>query len=274
MSNEKRFNQIAESIKSVKIQGARNVARAALHAYILSPTKSSIKKLLSLRPTEPMMEHVLRLAGKESYKKILQHFDSSQDTINKQVLKLIKNKDVIFTHCHSTNVTNALIYAKKKGKKFQVYNTETRPLFQGRRTAEELRAAGIKVTMFVDSAAAIAIEKESKKDKVYANKVFIGADALLPNGIINKVGSGLVSELAHIHKIPLYIIADSWKFSKSKVTIENRSLNEVWNKAPKSVKIKNPAFEFVPKKYITKIVSELGILSYEKFVKKMRAHSS
>jgi len=268
MEKQKRFNEIAEAIKNVKIQGARNIARAALHAYTLIPRKSSIKKLLSLRPTEPMMEHVLKLAEKKSYKDILQHFDSSQNAINKQVLKIIKNNDVIFTHCHSTNVTNALIYAKKKGKKFQVYNTETRPLFQGRRTAKELRKAGIKVTMFVDSASAIAIEKENKKDKVYANKVFIGADALLSNGIINKVGSGLVSELAHIHKVPLYIIADSWKFSKNKVPIENRSLNEVWNKAPKSVKIKNPAFEFVPKKHITNIVSELGILSYDEFIRK------
>ena len=31
-------------------------------------------------------------------------------------LKLIKSGDVIYTHCHSTNVTNALIYAKNKGK--------------------------------------------------------------------------------------------------------------------------------------------------------------
>jgi translation initiation factor 2B subunit (eIF-2B alpha/beta/delta family) len=163
-----------------------------------------------------------------------------------------------------------LIYAKNKGKKFQVYNTETRPLFQGRRTAKELGKAGIKVTMFVDSASAIAIEKENSRDRVYSKKIFLGADALLPNGIINKVGSGLISEIASRNKVPVYIIADSWKYSNKKTPIENRGLNEVWNNAPKSVKIKNPAFEFVPKKYITGIVSEIGILDYEKFVKKRK----
>jgi ribose 1,5-bisphosphate isomerase len=217
-----------------------------------------------------MLEKVLSLVEKKSYKEILEHFDSSQNKINLLVFKLIKNGDTIFTHCHSTNVSNALIYAKKHGKKFQVYNTETRPLFQGRRTANELRKAGIKVTMFVDSAIALAIEKENKNDKIYANKIFIGADALLPNGIINKIGSGLIAELAHNHKIPFYIVADSWKFSRKKVPIEQRSLNEVWNNAPRDIKIKNPAFEFVSKKNISRIVTELGIMKYDKFVGKIR----
>jgi len=270
MDNKKRFDKISSDIKSVKIQGARNIAKAAFHAYSLIPEKNSIKKLLSLRPTEPMLEKVLSLVGKMSDKKILEHFDFAQYQINKNVLKLIKQNDKIFTHCHSTNVVNALIFAKKSGTKFEIYNTETRPLFQGRKTANALRKAGIKVTMFIDSAAAIAIEKENKRDKIFANKIFLGADALLTNGIINKIGSGLISELAYNHKIPVYIIADSWKFSKKKVPIENRSLNEVWNNAPKNVKIKNPAFEFVPEKYISGIVTELGLMKYKEFVRKMK----
>jgi ribose 1,5-bisphosphate isomerase len=255
MDKKKRFNQIARDIKEIKIQGARNIAKAALQAYSLIPTAVSKKKLLSLRPTEPMMENVLDMAEKgKSLKEIHSHFEDAQQIINKKVLKLIKNKDVIFTHCHSTNVVNALIYAKKKGKNFEVYNTETRPLFQGRKTARELKKAGIKVTMFVDSALGIALSKKQGTKK--ATKVFLGADALLKKGIINKVGSEVIARIARQEKIPVYIIADSWKFSKKKVPMENRKLNEVWDKAPRGIKVKNPAFEFVKKKYITKIITE------------------
>ncbi|RLG13516.1 hypothetical protein DRN69_05480 [Candidatus Pacearchaeota archaeon] len=268
MDKKRVFNKIVKDIKNVKIQGARNIAQAALYAYSLMPNKNSKKKLLSARPTEPMLKKVLNLAEKNPYKEIQKHFDFAQKQINKLVIKLIKKDDIIFTHCHSSTVVNALIYAKKKGKKFQVHNTETRPLFQGRKTAKELRKAGIKVTMFVDAAAAIAIEKENKADKIYSDKVFFGADALLKNGIVNKIGSKIIARIANQEKIPVYIIADSWKFTKSKVPIEQRKLNEVWNNAPKGIKIKNPAFEFVPKKYITKIISELGILDYGKFVKR------
>lgn len=265
--NKRKFNEIAKDIKEVKIQGARNIARAALKAYHLFPTKRSKKKLLRLRPTEPMLENVLDLADKKTYKEILKHFDDAQEAINKQILKIIKNKDVIFTHCHSTNVVNALIYTKKKGKKFHVYNTETRPLYQGRKTAKRLRKAGIKVTMFIDSALGVALSKEQGKKP---NKVFLGADALLKEGIINKIGSEVIARIAKQEKIPIYIIADSWKFTSEKIEIEKRSLNEVWDKAPKNIKIRNPAFEFVPKKYIKGIVSELGTLSYNRFLRKIR----
>ena len=268
MQKKKRFNQIVKNIKSVKIQGARNIAKKALEAYSLIPTKESKKKLLLSRPTEPMMENVLDLAEKQPSGKIKIHFDEAQEKINKQVLKLIKKGDVIFTHCHSTNVTNALIYAKKKGKSFEVYNTETRPLFQGRKTARELRKAGIKVTMFIDSALGVALSGEQKNKKV--DKVFLGADALLKKGVINKIGSELVAQVAKNNKIPVYIVADSWKFTKKKVPREQRKLAEVWDSAPKNIKVKNPAFEFVPKKYIKAIISELGILKYGDFLRKVR----
>jgi len=271
MDKKREFEKIVKDIKSIKIQGARNIAKSALKAYLFFPSKYSKNKLLNSRPTEPMMFHVLDLAEKGvSQKKILQHFDSAQGEINKTVFGLVKDNDRIFTHCHSTNVVNALIYANKKGKKFEVYNTETRPLFQGRKTANELKKAGIKVTMFIDSAAAIAFEKDNKKDKIYANKIFLGADVLLNAGVINKIGSGMFAELASKNKIPVYIIADSWKFTKDKIHIEQRNINEVWDNAPKSVKIKNPAFEFIQKTYISGIITELGLMKYDEFLRKMK----
>ena len=267
MNEKSKFNKICEDIKSIKIQGARNVAKAGLNAYYLNPSISSKKKLLSLRSTEPMLKHVLDLTNKFSRKEILKHFDVAQGKINEHTIRLIKSNEIIYTHCHSTNVSNALIYAKKKGRNFEVYNTETRPLFQGRKTAKELKNANIDVTMFIDSAMDIALSEKQNTKKV--NKIFIGADALTRNGIVNKVGSGAIAKLAMINKIPLYIIADSWKYTSNKVPMENRKLNEIWDKAPKDIKIKNPSFEFVPKKYITKIITEHGVHDYNDFLKKV-----
>ena len=263
------FNKICKDIKSIKIQGARNIAKKALYAYSLFPTKSSIRKLISLRPTEPMLVNVLNRAEKSSPEQVLPHFEKAQHKINKLVYNLIENNDVIYTHCHSTNVTHALISTKNKGKKFEIYNTETRPLYQGRKTAKELRNAGIKVTMFVDSGMDVALSKKQKTKRV--NKIFLGADALLKKGVINKIGSGVLAKLSKINKIPLYIIADSWKYSPKSVKMEERDFQEVWEKLPKksSIKIKNPAFELIKKKYIKGIISELGLMKYKEFLKKV-----
>jgi len=273
-----KFNKICKDIKSIKIQGAKNVAKAGLLAYTLIPTTTSKKKLLSLRPTEAMLINILNQSTKPSYKNFLTTLKQNQDKININVFKLIKNNSVIFTHCHSSSVTSALIYAKNKGKKFEVYNTETRPLYQGRKTARELANAKIKTTMFVDSAARIALtnsqttNQSTKSQKTKKpSLVLFGADAITKKGTLNKVGSGMFAQIAKANKIPVYIITDSLKFLNKETKIEQRNKEEVWDTNLK-IKIKNPAFELIDKKHITGVVSELGILHYNKFIKKTMGH--
>lgn len=266
-AKQKRFNQIIDDIKNLKIQGANNIAKAALQAYIMYPNAKTVKKLLLLRPTEPLMINVLRKIKHESYDDILFQLNNSQKKINENVFKTIKNGEIIFTHCHSTSVIESLIYAKKRKKKFKVYLTETRPLFQGRKTAKDLSRNGIETEMFVDSSAMIVFSGNQGVKR--PTKIFIGADALTKQGAINKVGSGMFAKVSHEYKIPLYVISNSWKFTNKKLAIEQRSSKEIWKNSPKKIQIKNFAFEEIDKKYITKIVSELGILSYEEFLKKV-----
>lgn len=262
MNKQQSFNKICRDIKSIKIQGAANIAKKAFFAYKLIPTKASKKKLLDLRPTEPMLSNILKIANKLSYKSLLKKLDENQKKINQNISSLIKNKSIIFTHCHSSTIIKALIYSHKKGRKFEVFNTETRPLFQGRKTSEELRKAGIKTTMFVDSGAEQAIKN--------SGLVLLGADAITKKGVINKIGSGMFAEIAKIHNIPMFIVSDSLKYSPIVIKIEQRSKKEVWNTKNKKIKIQNPAFEFIEKDKITRIISELGILKYNDFLKKVR----
>lgn len=261
MDKKKRFEKICQDIRQLRVQGAESIAIAGLKAYSLMPTKKAEKILLSLRATEPALKNALLYAKKFSAAEALKHFKNSEEKTNKLIFKIIKNNSIIFTHCHSSTVIQGLIYAKKHGRKFSVFNTETRPLFQGRKTAGELAKAGIKVTTMVDSAARQEIKN--------ADTVIIGADAILGNGdAVNKIGSGMFAEIAFYHKIPVYVATDSWKFSTKNVKIEERNFREIWKNAPKHVKIKNPAFEIVEAKHVKAIISELGILEPEKFTRK------
>ncbi len=265
MLNKIIFNKICRDIKSLKIQSATTLARKVFYAYKLMPTEESRKILLSLRPTEPMLYNILNKYNDLTYSDLIKKLDLDQETINLEIFYLIKNTDIIFTHCHASSVINALIYAKKKGKHFEVFNTETRPRYQGRKTSKELRRAGIKTTMFIDSAALTAMigNKEKKVDLI-----LLGADAITKEGVINKIGSRVIAELAKLHKIPFYIVSNSLKFSEKQIKIENRDSSEVWNN--NNAKIINPAFEFIPKKEITGIITELGNLKFDQFLKKMK----
>jgi len=264
------FEQICKDIKSLKIQGAVNVAKEGVKALKLKHDPKSIKKLISLRATEPALRNAIKFSLKDIKKnpdKALKHFEETKKKIIKIGARKIQNDSIVFTHCHSSTVTGVIKEAFKT-KKFKVHCTETRPMFQGRKTAKELAAAKIPVTMFVDSAARHALKK--------ADIMLIGADAILSNGkVANKIGSALFAELADKYDVPVYVCTDAWKFDPMSVQgyeekLEERDAKEVWPNPPKGVKIRNPAFELVDPCFIEGVISELGVYKLASFVSEVK----
>ena len=259
------FNKIIKDIKSLKIQGATNIALNGLKAMQLKPDYKSIKLILKTRPTEPCLQNAIKYAKEVENPKISYNYLRNMDKrVENIASKLIKKNSKIFTHCHSSTVIGAL---KLVNVKFSVNNTETRPLYQGRKTANELAKMGIKLNHYVDSAAEDAIKN--------SNIILLGADYINSEGnVYNKIGSYAISELAKKHKTPLFIITNSWKYSSKKLKIENRDSKEIWDVANKNITIKNPAFDIIPNKNIKGIVSELGVLKPKKFVNKVKKEYS
>lgn len=282
-----RFKKILHDIKSLNIQGATNVAKAAVDGLVVvaaHSTNKNLKKNLSnaalllskTRPTEPALRNILHFIlatakNKKTFYSACQwarrYFDDAEKKIIAHCLKKIKSPTTIYTHCHSSTVTRLLIAAKKKGKKIRVCNTETRPLLQGRKTATELAKAGIHVDYYDDDAMKTAILR--------SGLVLLGADAVTLKSVYNKVGSSLVGEYASLHRIPLYVCTNALKFDPAtmkgkKEAIEERAASEIWKRAPRGVHIHNPAFDAVDGKNITGIISELGIQRLPAFVKAVK----
>jgi len=259
------FKEVVNKIKKIKIQGAENIAIAGVKS--LSLKNFSYEKIVHSRPTEPMLKNALKYAKIYGQQQTIDHIKNDKWEIAKLGSKKVKG--IVFTHCHSSTVLEILKEAKRQKRKFEVYNTETRPLFQGRKTAEELSKAGINVTTVVDSAAAAALKKDNLLKN--ADLMLVGCDAIFNNGdIVNKVGTGMFAEICYDHKIPVYIAGNSWKFTPKPIKIEMRNFKEVWRNVPKKIKVQDLAFDVTENKYITAIMSELGILKPKDFVKKVK----
>ena len=195
---------------------------------------------------------------------VINHFKESKKKIAEFGAKKIHDGMIVFTHCHSSTVEKILIEAKKQGKNFTVYNTETRPKFQGRITAEELAAEGIPIKHFVDSAGRSMLRK--------CDLFLFGCDAITSEGkLINKIGTEMLAECARDSRIPAYSCTNSWKFAPKTLfgfdeTIEQRDTKEVWENPPKGVEIYNPAFEITAPDVFTGVISELGIYKPETLI--------
>lgn len=301
----KHLKKIYKDIKSLKIQGATAVAKTIILALKEEGIKKKFKDLkqwqknlrnsarylLSARPTEPMAQNgvkfifsELKIAKPKNIEQAKNYLEKAADdflVLMEDAAGLIipigqtivKDGENILTHCHSWLVEQILIAAKKSGKKFKVFNTETRPLFQGRITSKNLLKAGIKTTMVTDSSAGFLISQYLGKE-LMMDKIILGADAILPDGsAINKIGSYGIAAASQYERIPVYIAAPLLKFhSKTWIKIEERSPKEIWPQAPRKLKIINFAFDLVPSEWITGIICEAGIIKpnkIEKIVKKM-----
>lgn len=271
MKEDIHFENILRDIRSVKIQGAENVAKAGIKAFLLKPNKAAAKKILRTRPTEPLLQNSLKMLLKSenvnlAAKKILMKIEKSHDIISKKGAALVKNGMNIYTHCHSSSVIDILKYAKnKKGKKFVVYTTEVEPLLQGRKTAKRLADMGIKVIVFPDLAAGMALKK--------CDLFLFGADAYTKKYVVNKIGTSTLVKIAEHYRIPRYSCGVSMKFTK-KVKIEKRSGREVWDERNKNIFVENYAFDKTRLSWLTGIVSEFGILKAKDFVKKAKENEN
>ena len=153
----------------------------------------------------------------------------------------------------------------ESGKRFEVFNTETRPWLQGARlTSWELQQLGIPATLLADSAAGLLMRQGR------IGCVITGADRIAANGdTANKIGTYSLAVLARENGVPFYVAAptstiDLGLADGDGIEIEERAGEEVTGyggvrTAPAGVAAVNPAFDVTPHRYISAIVTEFGV---------------
>ncbi|OYT53852.1 MAG: ribose 1,5-bisphosphate isomerase [Candidatus Altiarchaeales archaeon ex4484_2] len=282
-------DSVVNDIKSMRVRGALNIAVTAAKSMkklvkeggVIETLQDAGQRLKSARPTAVSLpnsvDYILYLAeknshlGDEEFRKqllddigrFIQEMENSLDEIAEIGSNIIRDDDVLLTHCNSDTVIEILKRAHSKGKKFTVYATETRPRMQGHITTGELLDAGIPVTLIVDSAACITME--TKK----VDKVLVGADTVCVDGdVVNKIGTSQVALCARKHGIDFIVAVESIKFSPqsmmgSIVKIEERNPDEVWRDRPSILGVYNPAFDITDASMVDIVVTELGIMPPE-----------
>jgi len=292
--------ETAEKIRKLQVQGARNVAIAAVKAIqtlaqqteaknktaFLSELKEAQKIFFASRETEPLMRNAIRClitqAQEADTEKVaelskvvfsaadqfLKDLEESREKTAEVGAKRIRDGSVVFTHCRSSTVTRLLAKAKEEGKNFKVICTETRPAFQGRITAKELVDLGIETTFIVDSAARTFMGN--------VDTVIVGADAITSEGnVVNKIGSSSIAVLAHEARVPFYVVSELLKFDPETLggeceKIEQRNPAEVWSEAPPKLAVRNPAFDVTPNRYIHGLICEEGVIAPQSIVEVIR----
>ena len=134
------LEKAVDDIKSVKIQGAKEIAVYSLnflrkyckrHGFGLK-FEVVAWKLEEARPTAVVLHNCMEILKKKkslrTIDRLLRQLDQSTKRIAENGSRLIKNNYKIMTHCHSGEALSVIKKAWKNGKKISVIATETDPL--------------------------------------------------------------------------------------------------------------------------------------------------
>ncbi len=280
---------MAELIKTLAVRGAPLIGVAAVLALAHMAEKGASKpeiiaaaKMLRMaRPTAVNLMNAIDQVVLDKpdlttasvisdAEKFFQADVLACEAIAERGASFISDGDHVLTHCNTGGLVTAGIgtalgvirRAFEQGKKIHVYVDETRPLLQGARlTTWELQKLGIPFTLICDNMAGFLMSQGK------VQKVFVGSDRIARNGdFANKIGTYSVAVLAKFHGVPFYVAAPRTTFdekcdSGADIPIEERHPDEVRaGKSPHQAPVWNPAFDVTPRKLISGIVFEDGML--------------
>src|SRR3989338_2879986 len=260
----------ASRLRTMKVQGATNITLESMRHLKTFSEKNGFgkkfdaecRKLIAARPTAVVLHNAMERVKKEKTRKnidcIINDLAEAKENAARNSGRIFSKRKTVLTHCHSSYVVASLV--KNKSKIKEVIVTETRPRYQGVITAKELLAKKIKVSFIVDSAISDFIGE--------CDVVFVGADALRKEGLVNKVGTHQLAVVAKENHKPLYVVTSTFAIDKrKKIFMEERQASELAHKNLKGAKIYNPAFDITPWKYVTGVITEKGISKPKKLIK-------
>ncbi|NMC04005.1 MAG: S-methyl-5-thioribose-1-phosphate isomerase [Candidatus Lokiarchaeota archaeon] len=198
--------------------------------------------------------------------------------INKRIGKhgntVIANGDTILTHCNAGALAcvgygtalGVVRGAVEAGKKIHVISDETRPRLQGASlTCWELKQDNIPVTHIADTEAGLLM----RLGKI--QKIVVGADRIVSDGVFNKTGTYQVAIMAKYHGIPFYVAAPVSTLDLERkiddIEIEQRDeweVKTVYQKvklSPDGVPAINYAFDATPMDLVTGIITQDGVFN-------------
>ena len=184
---------------------------------------------------------------------------ASTEALCQRALAVLPPQSTVLTYSNSATVIAALRYAYDHGRIRRVLLSESRPAYDGRPQALALLAYGMTVEYSIDMA---LFERLAEADVVV-----VGADAVFPEHLVNKLGTHALARLARLQGIPCFSLCAANKFLPMTATallrIAEHPGQEVWPEAPDGLAISNRYFDTTPLALLSGIVSDQGIYTPE-----------
>jgi translation initiation factor eIF-2B subunit delta len=184
---------------------------------------------------------------------VIERVESAKAEAAANTAAALDDGETLFTHDYSTTVLAALEEATADGKSFEVFISEARPRYLGRKMARELGGqAGVEPTLIVDSAMGIHLED--------SDRVLVGMDCIVEDRLYNRVGTYPLAATAHDLGVPMWVVGSDAKRLDTGFDFENeyRAASEVVREPPAGFAVSNPAYDATPVRLLEGVITDAG----------------
>jgi translation initiation factor eIF-2B subunit delta len=195
-----------------------------------------------------------KAATAEAIDAAIEDVENAKATAAKNVARRLSDGDVVLTHDYSTTVLEAIELAVGD-RELEVYVTEARPRFQGRRTARRLAEVdGVATTLIVDGAAGHHLPE--------CDRVLVGMDCIVGDTLYNRVGTYPLAATAADAGVPFVAAGASTKLIDGGFRFENdfRSGSEVLLEPSEGFDARNPAYDATPTRLVDRVITDDGAI--------------
>ncbi|WP_254768333.1 translation initiation factor eIF-2B [Salinilacihabitans rarus] len=184
---------------------------------------------------------------------VVSRVESAKRRAAENAVDYLADGATLLTHDYSSTVLEALELATAEGMRFDVYVTEARPRYIGRKTARALgRLEGVEPTLITDGASGHFLAD--------CDRVIVGMDCIVDGTLYNRVGTFPITTAANEIGVPVTVLGSAAKIITEGFVFENefRSGTEVMSEPAEGFEVLNPAYDATPVSLLDSVITDEG----------------
>ncbi|ADD06897.1 translation initiation factor aIF-2B delta subunit [Natrialba magadii ATCC 43099] len=247
---DREFATAEEYIRSLERNGSVLRRANPSHASLQNAVREVVTTVTDADPET--VEEAKKLT-QEQIDVVVSRVESAKDRAAENAVEHLADGATLLTHDYSSTVLEALEQATAAGKTFEVYVTEARPRYIGRKTVRQLADLdGVEPTLITDSANGYYLEE--------CDRVIVGMDCIVDETLYNRVGTFPIAATASELNVPVTVLGSASKIITEGFVFENefRSGSEVMPEPAEGFDVRNPAYDATPVSLLESVITDEG----------------
>ncbi|ARS88781.1 translation initiation factor eIF-2B [Natrarchaeobaculum aegyptiacum] len=251
---EREFATLEEYLRSLERNGSVLRRANPSHAALQNAVREVVSEVTEADPADVAEAKALT---QERIDAVVSRVESGKTLAAENAAAMLADGETLLTHDYSSTVLEAIEQATAEGKRFEVYVTEARPRFIGRKTARALAdVEGVEATLITDSANGVYLEE--------CDRVVVGMDCIVDDTLYNRVGTFPIASTAAQLDVPVTVVGSAAKIVSEGFVFEPdyRSGSEVMLEPSEGFDVENPAYDATPVSLLESVVTDEGRVEF------------